>query len=58
MRLAVDRLDAHPPHHRRDPLPTDRDALATQQITQHPTARERIVQVQRIDPQHGRQINS
>jgi hypothetical protein len=35
MRPAVDRLDAHPPHHRRDPFPTNRDALATQQITQH-----------------------
>jgi hypothetical protein len=58
MRPAVDRLDAHPPHHRRDPFPTNRDALATQQITQHPTAREWIIEVQRIDPPHGRQISS
>ena len=46
----------HPPHHRRDPLPADRDALAAQQVTQHPAARERIVQVQLIDPPHDRQL--
>jgi hypothetical protein len=56
MRPAIDRLDAHPPHHRRDPLPTDRDTFASQQIAQHPTARERVVQVQLIDPPHDRQV--
>ena len=39
-----------------DPLPTDRDALATQQIAQHPAARERIVEVQLVDPPHDRQF--
>jgi len=53
---AVDRLDTHSPHHRRDPLPTDRDTLATQQITQHSAARERVVEVQFVDPPHDRQI--
>src|SRR6202789_1752059 len=57
MRPAVDRLDPHPPHHRRDPLPTDRDAFATQQIAQHPAARERMIEVQLIDPPHDRQIS-
>jgi hypothetical protein len=33
---AVDRFYSHPPHHRRDPISPDRDALATQQVTQHP----------------------
>src|ERR1700733_7045653 len=54
---SVDRLNAHPPHHRRDPPPPDRDVLATQQVAQHPTAGERVIQVQLIDPPHDRQIS-
>src|SRR5277367_1187585 len=57
MRPAIDRLDPHPPHHRRDPLPSDRNTLAAQQVTQHPTARERVVEVQLVDPPHDRQID-
>jgi len=47
MRPAVERLNAHPLHHRRDPLSPDRGALAAQQIAQHPAARERIVEGKR-----------
>src|SRR5205823_9731582 len=56
IRPAIERLDPHPPHHRRDPLAADRDALPTQQIAQHPTARERVVEVQFVDPPHDRKI--
>jgi hypothetical protein len=56
MRSAVERLDAHPPHHRGNPFASDRDALATQQIAQHPAARKRIIEMQFVDPAHDRQI--
>jgi hypothetical protein len=36
--------------------PTDQDAFATQQIAQHPDARERVVQMQFVDPAHDLQI--
>jgi hypothetical protein len=49
---AIQRLDAHAPHHR----PADHDTLATQQVAQHPAARERVVQMQRIDPPHNRKL--
>src|SRR5438046_357150 len=38
------------------PFPTNHDALAAQQITQHPTARERVVEMQRVDPPHDRKL--
>jgi hypothetical protein len=57
MRPAIQRLDAHPPHHRAHSLSADDDALATQQVTQHPAARERVVQMQRVDPAHDRQVS-
>jgi hypothetical protein len=44
------RLDLHPPHHRGDALAADLDSLATQQIAQHPPARERVIEMQLIDP--------
>jgi hypothetical protein len=56
MRPAVERLNAHPPHHRRDPLSPDRGALAAQQIAQHPAARKRVIEVQFVNPAHDRQI--
>jgi hypothetical protein len=56
VRPAIERLDPHAPHHRRDPLAADRDALATQQIAQHPAARERVVEMQFVDPPHHYQI--
>jgi hypothetical protein len=34
-------LDRHRSHHRRDLAPPHRDALAAQQVTQHPAAGER-----------------
>jgi hypothetical protein len=56
MRPAIERLDPHPQHHGRNPFPPDRDALAAQQIAQHPTACEWVVEVQFVDPAHHRQI--
>ena len=56
VRPAVERLDPHAPHQRRDVPAADRDALATQQVAQHPAARERVVQMQLVDPPHHRQI--
>jgi hypothetical protein len=47
---------AHPPHHRGDQFPPDHHAFATQKVAQHPAARERIVQMQRVDPTHDRQF--
>ena len=56
VRPAIHRLDRHPPHHRRDLVSSDRDALAAQQVTQHPAAGERIVEVQLVDPPHDREF--
>jgi len=36
------------------PLTANDDAFAAQQVTQHPAARERVVQMQRVDPSHDR----
>ena len=43
-------------YHRGHQFPADHDALAVQQIAQHPAAREWIVQMQLIDPSHERQL--
>ena len=56
VRPAIERRNAHALHHRRDALAPDRDALAPQQIAQHPAARERVIQMQLVDPPHHRQI--
>ena len=56
VRAAIQRLDPHAPHHRGHPLAADRDAFAAQQVAQHPAAGERVVQVQRVDPPHDRQV--
>ena len=37
-------------------LAADPDALAAQQIAQHPAAGERVVEMQLVDPPHHRQI--
>jgi hypothetical protein len=56
VRPTIQRLDAHAPHHRGHVLPPDHHSFPAQQVTQHPAARERIVQMQRVDPSHDRQI--
>jgi hypothetical protein len=56
VRPAIQRLDAHAPHQRPHMVPVDRNALADQQMAQHPAARERTLQVQLVDPPHDRQI--
>src|SRR3954454_8490043 len=54
--LAVDRLDPHPPHQRGNQFPANHHPLATQQVAQHPAARQRVVQMQLIDPTHDRKL--
>ena len=55
VRAAIDRLDPHALHQRRDMAAADRNALAVQKVAQHPAARERVVQMQFVDPPHDRQ---
>ena len=55
--LAVERLDAHALHQRGDMQTSDRKALGHQQIAQHPTAREREVEMQFVHPPHQGQIS-
>jgi hypothetical protein len=50
--LAVQRLDAHAPHQRAHVAPTDGDALQAQEVAQHPATRERVLQVQFVEPAH------
>jgi len=52
IRATIKRLDPHPLHHPGDTLTAGFDALATQQIAQHPAARERVVEMQLVDPPH------
>ena len=56
VRPAIERLDVHALHHPGYPLATDLDALSPQQIAHHAAARERVLQMQLIDPAHHRQI--
>jgi hypothetical protein len=56
IRPAVDGLYRHPAHHRGDTIPPNRDALAAQQITQHPTTGKWVFEVQFIDPAHHREV--
>ena len=56
VRPAIQRLDPHALHQRRDVLAADMHAFATQHVAQHPAARERIVQMQFVDAAHDRQI--
>ncbi len=56
--LAIDGLDPHPPHQRGDMQASDVIPRTNQKALQHPTAGERIGQVQFVDPAHQRQIGS
>ena len=56
VRPAIQRLDAHAPHHRRDAPAADLDRLPAQHVAQHPAARERAVQMQFVDAPHDRQV--
>ena len=56
VRTAVDRGDPHPPHQRRDMTPAHLMAFAVQKPFQHPAARERILQMQLVDPAHQCEI--
>jgi hypothetical protein len=55
---AIQRLDAHLAHQRRDVQATDLAAFRPQKPLQHPAARERIVEMQLIDPPHYGQVGS
>jgi hypothetical protein len=46
----------HPSHHRGDQFPADHHAFAAQQLAQYPAARERVVQIQRVDPTHDHKL--
>src|SRR4051794_1691339 len=56
VRLAVDRLDAHPLHQRRDTPAADRDPLLAQEIAQHPAACEGELEMEFVDPPHDREF--
>ena len=56
VRPAVDRLDAHPLHQRRDVTAADLAAFRLQHVPQHPAAREGMLEVQLVDPAHQREI--
>ena len=56
VRPAIQRLNAHAPHHRPHHLPADDNTLAAQQIPQHPATREWVIQMQGIDPSHDRKL--
>src|ERR1019366_8295950 len=56
VRPAVDRLDPHALHQRRDMTAANRNAFAPQQIAQHPAAREGIIEMQLVDAPHDLQV--
>ncbi len=53
---AVERLDVHLLHERSDVTPAHAVALRVQEPLQHPASRERVVEMQFVDPAHQRQI--
>ena len=57
VRTAIERIDRHLLHQAGDPQSVDRETLMAQEIAQHPTARERIVQMQLVHPAHDRQVD-
>ena len=54
--MPVQRFDPHRPHQRRDMAATDLEARQAQEISKHPRARERVIEVQLVDLPHQRQI--
>ena len=56
VRPAIDRLDSHALHQRRHMATADRDALALQEIAQHPAACEGVVEMQFVEPPHDLQV--
>ena len=56
VRLAINRFDPHALHQRGDMKAADFDAVGIQEITQHPAARERKVEMQFIHPMHDDKI--
>lgn len=56
VRAPIDRRDPHALHQCRDVQPPDVEALANEEVAHHPAARERVIQMQFVDPQHQRQI--
>jgi hypothetical protein len=53
---AIDRLDPHPLHQPGDVEAPDIVSLADQKSLKHPAARERIIEMQFVNPAHQRQI--
>ena len=56
IRPPIDRLDPHPLHQRRDMPAADDDALAPQQIAQHPRSGEGIIEMQFVETPHQLQV--
>ena len=56
VRLAINRFDPDALHQRGDMKATDFDAVGIQEITQHPAARERKVELQFIHPMYDGKI--
>jgi hypothetical protein len=56
IRLAVDRLHAHPLHQRSDMPAADFDPLFGEEIPQHPAPRERKLKVDLVHPTHDDEI--
>jgi hypothetical protein len=52
----VERLDAHLAHQRGDVQPSNLMALLLEKPLEHAAARERIVEMQFVDPAHQRQV--
>src|SRR3974377_2353032 len=56
VRAPIDRLDPHALHQCHDMAAANRNALAVQQIAQHSAPRERVIQMQLVDPPHDLQV--
>ena len=56
VRLAEDRLQAHPLHQGRDMTATDFDPLLVEEIAQHPASRERQLEVELVHATHDGEI--
>ena len=52
----IDRLDPHSFHQRSDVAPANQNAFAGEHVAQHPAARERIVEMQFVDPPHDGEV--
>ncbi len=57
VRAPIDRRDPHALHQCRNVKPADIEAFANEEVAHHPATRERVIQMQFVDPVHQRQIS-